>query len=114
MTQASDYLLKLGRGVYEAYASLPTHRAFIVTGSAAEHKADFYSDLDMTAYYDALPLEPDLEAARQRAGGSDRLWQIGDRVDDAIAESFNLDGVECQIGHTTIAAWERDMASVLE
>ncbi|MCU0538002.1 MAG: hypothetical protein MUD14_29295 [Hydrococcus sp. Prado102] len=31
-----------------------------------------------------------------------------------FAESYYVSGVECQIGHTTVAIWEKDMAVVLE
>lgn len=114
MNEASQHLINLGRRVFAAYSGFPTLRAFMITGSAAEGKADFFSDLDMTAYHDVLPAEHDLEQARMGAGGGERLWLMGDRADGSFAESFLLEGVECQIGHATIAAWERDMDLVLE
>ncbi len=114
MTEASEHLLCLGRRVYAAYSNLPTLRAFMITGSAAEGKADFYSDLDMTAYHEELPSNDELVKARLLAGGGDRIWLLGDRADGSFAESFILEGVEVQIGHATLAAWERDMDLVLE
>lgn len=114
MITASEHLLTLARRLAAAYTTLPTLRAFMVTGSAAESKSDFYSDLDMTAYYDTLPSDEDLDAIRMQLGGSARNWLLGNRDEGDFAESFNLDGIECQIGHATIAAWEGSMAEVLE
>ena len=39
---------------------------------------------------------------------------MGERADGNIAEAYELDGVQAQIGHATIAAWENDIAEVLE
>lgn len=114
MTTASNYLVSLARRLAAGYASLPGLRAFMVTGSAAEGKSDFYSDLDMTAYYHALPSEDDLTRVREQLGGSARIWVIGDRAEGGFAEAFMLDGIECQIGHITIATWESEIAEVLD
>ena len=114
MTQASDYLLALARRTARAYAALPACRAILVTGSAAEGVADRFSDLDMGLYYDTLPTEAELSAAREQNGASERLWMLGDRANGDLMEAYLVEGVECQFGHTTIAAWERDMAVVLE
>jgi hypothetical protein len=114
MTAASHYLVSLARRLAAGYATLPGLRAFMVTGSAAEGKSDFYSDLDMTAYYDELPSEDDLARVREQLGGSARIWVIGDRAEGGFAEAFMLDGVECQIGHTAVATWESEIAEVLD
>jgi hypothetical protein len=52
-TPQSDYLLQLGIRLLKPYAALPTARAAMVTGSAAEGVSDFHSDLDMTMGYEA-------------------------------------------------------------
>lgn len=114
MTTASEHLLTLARRLAAAYATLPTLRAFMLTGSAAEGKSDFYSDLDMTAYYDTLPSDEALDAIREQLGGSARNWLLGSRDEGDFAESYNLNGVECQIGHTTLAAWDASMDEVLD
>lgn len=85
----------------------------MVTGSAAQGQADFYSDLDMTAYYDVLPSEEDLRRAREQNGGVERLWLLGDRAEGAFAEAYMVGGVECQFAHAIVEAWERDMDAVL-
>jgi hypothetical protein len=114
MTEASVYLLELAARNAQAYTTLPQTRAAMVTGSAAEGLSDFYSDIDMTIYYEELPAEEELHAARRRNQGSERIWLLGDREDGGFAEAYLVKGVECQIGHVTIANWERDMATVME
>jgi hypothetical protein len=114
-TPQSDYLLQLGRRLLAPYTRVPTARAAMITGSAAEGVSDFFSDLDMTVYYEGeLPSEEELAAIRAGHGAPERVWLLGDRVEGNIAEAYELLGIQAQIGHTTIAAWERDIAEVLE
>jgi hypothetical protein len=114
MTEASNYLFNLAQEIAQPYISTLKAQAFMVTGSVAEGQSDFYSDIDMTAYYDELPTEAELQAAREQNHGSERLWLLGDRKTGSFAEAYLVRGVECQIGHTTIAAWEQSMAAVRE
>jgi hypothetical protein len=114
-TPQSDYLLGLGRRLLEPYTKLPAARAAMITGSAAEGVSDFHSDLDMTVYYEGeLPGEEELARIRAAHGAPDRVWLLGDRAEGNIAEAYELHGIQAQIGHTTIAGWERDIAEVLE
>ncbi len=112
--KASQYLLELARRTTAAYLAHAHPRAILLSGSAAEGQSDFYSDLDMILYYDELPSDEALDAARQQNNGSDRNWLIGDRNEGEIAESYNVGGVECQFAHTTIAAWEKVIASIVD
>jgi hypothetical protein len=111
----SEHLRILGRRVLEAHRDLPGAACAAITGSAAEGLADQHSDLDMTVYYDGdkLPSEADLARIRERLGASDLIWALGDRAEGDIAQSFRIGGVECQIGHITVAKWESDMAETL-
>ncbi len=114
-TAHSEHLLALGRRLALPYAALPTARAAMITGSAAEGVSDAHSDLDMTIYYEGeLPAEEQLAAIRVAHGAPEREWLIGDRQEGAIAEAYELDGIQVQIGHTTIARWEQDIAEVVD
>jgi len=114
-TPQSEYLLRLGRKILAPYTRLPGARAAMITGSSAEGVSDNYSDLDMTVYYDGeLPSEETLAAIRESHGAPERAWLLGERADGNIAEAYELDGIQAQIGHATIAAWENDIAEVLE
>ncbi len=112
-SEASRLLLALARRNARVYAAHPDARAIIVTGSAAEGVSDFSSDLDMILYYDRLPSEDELLAACQQNEGKGRHL-LGRAGDEEVMDAYAVNGVECQCAHTTIAAWERDMATVLE
>lgn len=115
MTEASQYLLALTQQIAQPYNKLPMTRAAMVTGSVAKGLSDFYSDIDMTIYYeDELPDEEVLDTIRQQNGGGERKWVIGNREEGSFAEAYALHGIEVQIGHTTIAAWEDTIAHVME
>jgi predicted nucleotidyltransferase len=112
-TEASRFLLGLAQRNARVYISHLNAQAIIVTGSVAEGLSDFYSDLDLIVYYDKLPSEEELlMAARQNQGQERRL--LGSHSEEEAMETYQVGGVECQLGHITIATWERDMATVLE
>lgn len=114
-TPQSDYLLELGKKILEPYTRLPNARGAMITGSVAEGISDFYSDLDMTVYYEGeLPDEAELARIRQANGAPERAWLLGDRSEGNIAEAYELRGIQAQIGHATIATWENDIAEVLD
>lgn len=114
MTPTSQRLLAIAQQIAHAYTTDPHAKAAMVTGSVAEGEADQHSDIDMSIYYDQLPAEADLQAVHQQMHGSDQLWMIDDRPNGAFIEAYQLDGVECQVGHFTTAALEQDLATVLE
>jgi hypothetical protein len=113
MTPESEYLIDLARRNLRPYLNLPQIRAALITGSAALGVSDRYSDIDMMIYYDALPNDDELTAARLQNNG-DELWRVDNRAEGELLEAYRVQGVECQIAHATITAWERDMAIVLE
>ncbi|MCB0044800.1 MAG: hypothetical protein KDD92_05170 [Caldilineaceae bacterium] len=111
---ASRYLTDLAAWIAAPYAELPGARAGMVTGSAAKGLADYYSDLDMTMYYaETLPTDDTLAETRRRFGAAERKWLLGDPAEGSFAEAFDVNGIEVQIGHTTIAAWEAGIDQVL-
>ena len=111
-SEASHFLLALARRNAQVYAAHPSTRAILVTGSAAEGVSDFYSDLDMILYYEKLPTAEELSAASQQNQGEGR--RILASGEEELLKSYQVQGVECQFAHATIATWERDMATVLE
>jgi predicted nucleotidyltransferase len=113
VTEASRYLVALAERIAAAYVAETGPRAILLTGSAAEGVSDTFSDLDLIAYYDRLPRDDRLAAARLSVGAPDANAPTG-RDAGSVIEEFVLGGVECQIGHVEIATWERDMATVLD
>lgn len=114
MNDASGYLLKLAQRVAEPYRQLPQLHAMIVTGSVADGNADVYSDLDLIAYYDALPSDDELAAARQRNKAENFVWFVHAREEGTVADMYDVQGVQCQLMHNTIAAWEQQMCLIFE
>lgn len=114
MTDANTILFDLARRVGLAHSAWPAARAAMVTGSVAKGIADYISDVDMSIYYDAeLPDEEWLAGIRSELGGGDRKWLVENREEGSVMEAYILDGVEVQIVHTTIAAWNDAMDTVL-
>ncbi len=113
MSDASSLLVALSSKVAAPYTLLDETIAAMVTGSVAKGLADFHSDVDMTIYYESLPAEDVLAGIRTNLGALERKWLIGDRVEGSFAEAFDLHGVEVQIGHTTVEAWEASIDEVL-
>src|SRR5436189_5001505 len=101
----SEHILTLGRRVLTPYSQLPGCACAAITGSSTEGHSDFHSDLDSTVYYDTLPPEAQIRAVREVLGG-ELLWSLGSYADGEFLESFRINGVECQVGHTTVAKWE--------
>jgi hypothetical protein len=113
MTAESDYLVALARRLTDAYLVHTRPRAALLTGSAAVGDSDRCSDLDLILYYNTLPAEKTVEAAREQLGATD-VKPLDDPSEREFGEAYSVAGVECQVGHVTIAAWEEDMASVLD
>ena len=114
MDSPSAYLRALARQIAAPYLGHPELKAALLTGSSAADQADHYSDIDLILYYDDLPGEEELRAAREANRGGERIWQIGEREAGWIAEAYEVRGVQCQVACAAIAAWEDNMASVLE
>ncbi len=113
-TPASTYLVNLARRVVRPYTALPQCQAVLLAGSSAEGLSDYYSDIDMSIFYSALPAEDTLRAIRLGNNGSERILNLGDRAEGGFIESYLVDGVEVQLGHITVDAWAQELAVVLE
>ena len=114
MNEASRYLLALAKQKIQAYTNHPLAKAAIITGSTATGEADYYSDIEMFIYYDQLPSKEELQLARQRNQGSEPI-RIFDGVSEGrFGEFYFIDGVQFQVGNSTIASCEREIAAVLK
>lgn len=113
MNDVDHYLIARAGRLAAAYVEETGPRAVLLTGSAAEGGADHLSDLDLIVYHDRLPGDEPVAAARSKIVG----WQprpSPPRSSDALIELFDWQGIECQLLHTTVAEWERQMATVLD
>lgn len=113
MTKQSRYLLQLAQKIIVPYTHLPSIQAAMVTGSAAKGLSDHYSDLDLTVYYEgSLPNDETLLQIVHEHGARERKWTMGALDSDWFAEAYDVAGIEVQIGHTTVAGWEKNIAKV--
>lgn len=108
----TETLRRLADELATAYLAHTRPRAILLTGSAATGEADGYSDLDLILYYDALPSE-DAIAAAHEAVGAENADLLAPPTEASYPETYVRDGVQCQVGHETIAGWEQELRSVL-
>jgi hypothetical protein len=112
---ATGFLLALARRNAEAYISHCAPRAILLTGSTASGTADCYSDIDMLLYYeDALSTAEQLEAAREEIGAQDFREPFPRSEGRSCGETYQVEGVECQVGHKVIADLEERTLSLLD
>ena len=71
-----------------------------VSGSVVDELADTRSDVDMSIVFERLPIEAELNAACQRAGGDPWFWSAGTLAEGGMVVAFRLDGIEVQIGYS--------------
>jgi hypothetical protein len=112
--QTTTHLLHLANQTAQVYTSHPEAKAMLLAGSVAKNTTDQYSDLDLMLYYNTLPNESELQTLRVTHGSQSPLWVLGSRETGTLIEAYNLAGVQHQIVHTTIAAWEETISSVLD
>ena len=112
MPDLYQQLLDRAQRVASIYGAHPHARAVIVVGSLARRQYDAYSDIDMTVFYDAMPTEDEIRTGREVAQATEWMRFPGGEADE-FADSFLVDGVECQVGHCTIARIQRDLSAVL-
>jgi len=111
MSDATAYLRRQARRIAAAYQAFAVPRAILLVGSAASGDADEYSDIDLLLYYEEVPSDECLTAAREQLGVE--RSRISSRDDASIGERYYLDGVECQIAHVTVGRVEEGIKKVV-
>jgi hypothetical protein len=112
---ASRCLVRLARRNAQIYVARCAPLAILLTGSSASGNADFYSDIDMIAYYAAaLPSEDQLQAARDDIGAESFRESYPRWEDHTCGETYQVGSVECQVGHKVVADLEERTLSLLD
>ncbi len=96
----------------DAYLAETRPRAMLLVGSAVSGEVDGYSDVDLLLYYDAVPSEAELEAARGVVGAEHFVGTVW--PEEGYSERYDVGGIHCQLGHVLIEAWEREIAKVVD
>jgi hypothetical protein len=102
----------------DAYIAHARADAVLLVGSAATGDADEYSDLDMLVYFDRVPAQDDVAEAPRRLGaeryrGTSWSDQSGEPDEGGYSERYFLHGIECQVGHMSLGAFEREIRRVV-
>lgn len=114
MNEASQYLLALAKQKIRAYTNHPLAKSAMITGSTATGEADYYSDIEMFIYYDRLPSKEELQFARQQNHGSDPIRIFEGMSEGHFGEFYFVDGIQFQVGNSTVAFCEQEIAAVLD
>lgn len=113
MTDENQRRIALAERIGELYENRAGTRAMLLTGSVARGEADESSDIDFSIYYDELPPLEILKEVRGIVGGSEYVMFFGSHEEGGIVESYHIDGIRHDFGHTSIAEWEKNMNEVL-
>lgn len=112
-TPESIYLRSVAPSVASSYHSIPGLIGVLLSGSTAEGVSDNYSDIDMMFYWENLPTEEQLARAMNNNGAGERKWNVQAREEEQLMEAYDVAGIECQLAHSTVPAWHREMDEVL-
>jgi hypothetical protein len=112
MTTPTEHLRVLaGHVVDEALARLPL-RAALLVGSGGRGDADFYSDLDLLFYLDAVPPIETLTVIREAVGGTAPTSTR--HTEEHCGEEFLLRGVRTEVSFTSVTWFESRLDEVLD
>jgi len=113
MADPAERLGALAKRLAGEYVDQAAPRAILLVGSAATGDgADGYSDVDMILYHDAVPSADALARARAHVGAE--RFTGTEWPGEGYSERYWVEGIHCQLGHAIIAAWEAEIARVVD
>jgi hypothetical protein len=112
MSDPASHLGAFARRLAESYLARCEPRAILLAGSGASDDADLYSDIDLLCYYDRIPSEAALMGVRQEFG-ADRFMGTPSSEGDGYGERYYVGGIQCQVGHVTVARMEQVIEKLL-
>lgn len=118
MTEPTQYLRGLAHELLTVYATEAQPRAALLVGSAATGDADHYSDLDMLVYYDQVPTAETLQKAQGELDSEGYRCTVfsdgsGAPAEQGYSERYFLNGIECQVAHESVGAFEREIRRLI-
>ena len=117
-SDATSVLRALAKRLADSYVVHAQPSAMLLVGSAATGDADEYSDLDMLVYHDQVPADEAVAKTALKLGaegyrGTPWSDESGEADERGYSERYSLDGVECQVGHISVGAFEREIARLV-
>jgi predicted nucleotidyltransferase len=110
---ASEHLRRLAARVVEEALSRVELRAALLVGSSARGDADFYSDLDLLLYVEAVPPRDVLAEIRQAVGGTNPVAKE-EPSEHFLGDEFDLEGVRTEVSFVTVGRTEWQLERLLE
>jgi hypothetical protein len=108
MSDRAPLLRALADSLAYSYLAQSRPRAILLAGSAASGQVDGWSDIDLLCYYDQVPDLNALAAVREEFA-AERFRGIPWPDEDGYSERYFIAGMQCQVGHGTIACFEREI-----
>lgn len=105
MDTATGHVRAIARRVVAEAASRSPLRAALLAGSGARGDADFFSDVDLLLYVEALPPAGWLDDLREALDGTNPV-RFGERADGSESLQFEVGGVAVQVSAVTVARHE--------
>lgn len=115
MNEASRWRLAMAHAIAPVYAPDPRVRAMIVAGSVGRGCADQYSDVETGVFWERLPEPGELQAAMERARGTD--WELDPYdpdKDDVWYEEYVAGGLKIDLRHMAVTRMEAVLAAVVD
>jgi hypothetical protein len=114
VSHPTAHLRTLAQRLADSYFVRTQPRAILLVGSAATGDADVYSDVDMLVYFDQVPpgealADTPRELGADRYHGKDWSDESGEPDERGYSERYFLSSVECQVGHVSVGAFEREI-----
>jgi predicted nucleotidyltransferase len=112
MHEPAEHLRVLARRIVDEALKRVPPRAALLTGSAGRGDADFYSDIDLLLYVDAIPPETLVAEIREAVGGTNPIRK-GEPTDYFSGEEFDLHGVRTEVSFVALAWAEARLDELL-
>ena len=113
LNHATKWRIELAKKLSEVYAEHPDIRMIVLGGSPSRNLSDRYSDLDIVVYWEKLDTEW-LEKIPLKSLGLDRAFLRKSEDSDTCLESYYIDTLKADFGHTTVREWNTWTSKVID
>lgn len=113
LNQATKWRIELAKKLSEVYAEHTDIRMIVLGGSPSRNLSDRYSDLDIVVYWEKVDTEW-LEKIPMKSLGLDRVFLRKSEDSDTCLESYYLDTLKADFGHTTVREWNTWTSKVID
>lgn len=113
LNTATAWRIELAKKLSGIYAEHTDIRMIVLGGSPSKNLSDRYSDLDIVVYWDTVDTEW-LEKIPLKDFGLDRAFFRKSDDSDTCLESYYLETLKADFGHTTVREWNTWTSQVID